>query len=281
MNELTTLEARLSLIKDRVNGVAQKFGSGLYLWGRGGTSKTYTVENTLKASGNSYVMTNSRLTGAGLFDLLAKAPDSVHVLDDVETLFADKTSHGVLRAALGDRRITWQTRTQGRKECEFQGGIIMIANSALPNVPELQAMATRIPIMEYAPTDDEILSLMMHLAEGGFERGGRKLDSLAALEVVAEVVVQSTNRLRPLDIRLYVNACTDRLQYEAGASSNHWKDLLESRLSERVACKKKWESELAKSLMGLPVAVAVARWRAETGKEQASMYRARERALAG
>ena len=39
-------------------------------------------------------MTNSRITGKGLFTLLRDYPNVIHVLDDVETLFGDKHVHG-------------------------------------------------------------------------------------------------------------------------------------------------------------------------------------------
>ena len=39
------------------------------------------------------------MTGRGLFDTLAKHPDAVHVLEDVEQLMNDKNALGVLRSA--------------------------------------------------------------------------------------------------------------------------------------------------------------------------------------
>src|ERR1700733_3757483 len=108
---LAALEHKLQLVRDRTRGVAEGYASGLYLWGDGGTSKSYTVEETLINLGKPYKLSNSRLTGKGLFQLLRDFPDVVHVLDDVETLFADKTSFGVLRSAL------WgQVGKNGRQE---------------------------------------------------------------------------------------------------------------------------------------------------------------------
>src|SRR4051812_46628124 len=97
---LETLDNKLAVIRDRTRGVAKGYHSGFYLWGEGGTSKSYTVLKTLDEVGNAYKVTNSRIAGRGLFDLLEEYPDCVHVLDDVETLLSDKLSHGVLRAAL-------------------------------------------------------------------------------------------------------------------------------------------------------------------------------------
>src|SRR4051812_14293064 len=97
---LDSLEAKLQVIRDRVQGVAEGFAAGMYVWGGGGTSKSFTVEEALKKLGKPYKLTNSRVTAKGLFELLRDHADVVHILDDVETLLKDKTAEGVLRAAL-------------------------------------------------------------------------------------------------------------------------------------------------------------------------------------
>src|ERR1700678_2177100 len=97
---LARLEYKLQTIRDRVTGVAEGWHNGFFLWGEGGTSKSFTVEETLAGLNKAFKLTNSRLTGRGLFDLLRDFPDAVHILEDIETLFADKNSFGVLRSAL-------------------------------------------------------------------------------------------------------------------------------------------------------------------------------------
>src|SRR4051812_366641 len=66
---LASLDRKLQLVRDRVHSVARKYSNGFYLWGEGGTSKSYTVEETLEPL-CPYKLTNSRLTGKGLFTLL-------------------------------------------------------------------------------------------------------------------------------------------------------------------------------------------------------------------
>src|SRR5262249_41198861 len=108
---LADLEHKLQLVRDRTQGVAEGYSNAFYLWGDGGTSKSFTVETTLQALGKRYKVSNSRLTGKGLFELLRDHPDLIHILDDCETLFADNNSHGVLRSAL------WgQADRNGRQE---------------------------------------------------------------------------------------------------------------------------------------------------------------------
>src|SRR5689334_10857746 len=118
---LQGLKTKLEVIKDRVRGVATGFRTGFYLWGPGGTSKTHTVEETLKETGKKYLVTTNRLTARGLFDLLETHPAIVHVLDDVETLLSDRQAEGVLKGALDcprdkERVVTWQTARDGREQ---------------------------------------------------------------------------------------------------------------------------------------------------------------------
>src|SRR5260370_40352198 len=87
---LQTLEPKHQLIRDRVRGVVQAIHPGFYLWGDGGTSKSYTVLDTLQQLKADYVVHNSRMTGRGLVDTLQRLPSSVHVIEDCESIFDDK-----------------------------------------------------------------------------------------------------------------------------------------------------------------------------------------------
>ena len=44
---LSDLQCRLAVVRDRVRGVAVRLHTGFYIFGRPGTSKTYTVKRTL------------------------------------------------------------------------------------------------------------------------------------------------------------------------------------------------------------------------------------------
>jgi hypothetical protein len=104
---LATLEGKLQIIRDRTRSVARGYRNGLYFWGEGGIGKSYSVLSELENLKAKFVLNNSRVTGRGLFDLLQDFPDLVHVLEDCESLFADRNPCGVLRSAL------WgQTNTQ-------------------------------------------------------------------------------------------------------------------------------------------------------------------------
>jgi hypothetical protein len=284
---LAGLEQKLQLIRDRVQGVAQGFSNGLYLWGKGGISKSHSVEQTLNGLAKPFKLTNSRLTAKGLFDLLRLYPDEIHVIEDCETLFADRNAAGVLRSALWgqvengrqERVVVWQT-ANGRDEFVFDGGLILITNAALEDVPELRALKTRIACIHFAVTNDEVAALMRRIASEGHRHGQFFLPPTACREVVDALIERSARIQRPLDLRLAVNAFMDRLQWEHGAAESHWLDLLESRMRERIlppkgrrAMRAEDELAVARRIAHLPTQERLEVWKRETGRSQASLYR--------
>src|SRR5262249_34617176 len=130
---LASLERKLCLVRDRVTAVARGFATGFYLYGAGGIGKTYTVRSHLDAIGVGSKPYTARMTAKGLFLALGKAPDAVHLLEDMERLTKDQDAQGVLRSALWahpgtDRVITWTTAAGGEESVVFRGGIIILAN---------------------------------------------------------------------------------------------------------------------------------------------------------
>jgi hypothetical protein len=288
---LHSLERKRQLIRDRTRGVAEGYATGFYLWGEGGTSKSYTVEQTLQALRKPYQLSNSRVTGKGLFGLLRDHPDLVHVLEDVETLFADKHSFGVLRSALWgqagedgqqERLVVWQTARM-REEFLFEGGIILVANGPPDDVPQLRAVKTRITCLRFQPTTEEVAALMRDIARRGHRHGLHRLSPKECLEVATEIVTRTQRLQRNLDLRLLVNALQDRLQWANGSSETHWLDLLESRMKERVVSpgagvrprseRRARELAVARRIAGLPLEERMRTWERETGRSRASLYR--------
>ena len=288
---LSRLDEKLQLIRDRVQGVADGYNTGFFLWGEGGTSKSFTVEQTLKRLGKSFKLTNSRLSGKGLFDLLRDFPDIIHILDDVETLFNDKNSFGTLRSALGghestpgwqERPVNWQV-AGNREEFLFTGGIVFISNCRLGDIPQLRALKTRLVTTHYRPTNEEIAALMRDIACQGHRHGPYFLPPDECLEVVQEIVARSQRLQRNLDIRLYVNSCKDRLQWANGAAETDWHQLLDSRMNETAspggdkyesrAERKGRELAIARRIADLPPLERLEVWKKETGKSRPALYR--------
>jgi hypothetical protein len=199
--------------------VVKSIRTGFYLWGDGGTSKSYTVLDELQKLKANYVIHNSRMTGRGLVDALQRLPTSVHVIEDCETIFDDKRAWGVLRSALWsqskkrpmERDISW-TAFNTDIRFTFTGGVILIGNRRLETIPELAALATRITVLQLVATFAEVAALMRSVALEGFAFGQDFVTPKECTQV-AEYIIDRMHALdRPLDMRTYVNGVKDYLQ---------------------------------------------------------------------
>jgi hypothetical protein len=285
---LADLEPKLRLVRDRVRGVVQSIHTGLYLWGEGGTSKSYTVLEQLQNLKADYVVHNSRMTGRGLVDTLQRLPSSVHVIEDCESIFDDKKAWGVLRSALWsqskkrpmEREISW-TAFKTNIRFLFTGGIILIANTNLETNPELVALSLRIAVLQLVATFAEIAALMRSVALQGFAFGQDFVAPAECVEVCEHVIDRMRSLDRPLDMRVYVNGVKDYLQCKTGHSDTDWKDLIESRLRrttvlrERRADVMSREASIALELSKMDVTPAerLRLWKEKTNKSGRAYWR--------
>ena len=228
---LSSLEKKLHLVRDHVTAVARGFKTGLFLHGVGGVGKSFTVLGRLERLGVVPRLFNSRMTAKGLFLALAAAPDAVHMLEDMERLTKDPDAQGVLRSALWaqpghDREVTWTT-ADGPRRFAFRGGLIMIGNRPLADLPELRALATRIEVCRLGVSDAELSALMRDLAaEGHRVRGEIVIDPEDCVRVTEHLLKECRAAGCPLDLRLQQKAFQSFLQFAADCSVSHWEDLI-------------------------------------------------------
>lgn len=177
-----------------------------------------------------------------LFNALAKFPDAIHVLEDMEQLYRDSGARGVLRSALWaqqigegqrpERLVTWSThRTE--HFFVFTGGIIMTANRPFPDVPELDAVKTRISYTQLTLSDHELIATMRRLCLDG---QATNLGHVAPAECreVCDFIVETCGGLnRRFDLRLFKNAVGDYAQWRDVEAGCHWQDLVSARIKER------------------------------------------------
>jgi hypothetical protein len=198
---LAALERKFQLIRDRTTGVVKGFSTGFYLYGAGGVGKSYAVLDTLRKLQANFKVFNSRITARGLFDSLEHLPDAVHVVEDTEQITRDGSAQGVLRSALWGqrgagnsgpmvRKVTWNAHNAGGSFI-FTGGIIMTANRPLQALPELNAVRTRIVVMQLEASDLELRALMRGVARRGYEHGGRVLDAAKCTQVCEYLIEHS------------------------------------------------------------------------------------------
>jgi hypothetical protein len=236
---LVSLDSKWRLIDDRVTAVVRGYHTGLYLCGAKGVGKSFNVFRQLQNLECDFRAFNSRMTALGLFRALDKAPDAVHVLEDMERITSDRDAQGVLRSALWsqadrDRVVTWTTNA-GEQRVNFRGGIIMLANRPLGDLPELRALASRIAVHKLEVSDAEMCWHMRRIARQGWSRFQHKLEAVHCLEICEHVIAECRRASCPLDLRLLDNACTDYLLWEANYSHLHWKDLVTTRIQQAAA----------------------------------------------
>lgn len=291
---LAELNKKFQVVRDRVAGVAMGYHSGVIITGRGGTGKSWTAVEELTRLGCDYKLHNTHLTPRALFDEVAENARAVHVIEDAEEVTRNPVSLGVLRSATwGSRRnqqgryarlVTWGAHGAG-SEVLFEGGIVLISNRALGDLPEMRALATRIPSLDLAVTPAEIAALMRSVARRGHQIGEARLGPDECMEVAEFIIAESAQSKRPLDMRALILGYADRLQSEDGDAGCDWRDLIRSTLRGRPAvtgdiepvgmraATKARELETAREIAGLARRERLQAWQEREGKSEAALYR--------
>ena len=271
VKHLKDLDAKMAIVRDRTGSVALRYTTGFFLYGEGGVGKSYSVIHELERLKVDYKIHNSRMTGRGLFDVLAKHPDSTHVLRSA--------LWGQVKDGKQQRVITWNSlRTALR--CHFDGGIIIVSNRPLRSVPELNALGTRINPTQLHVTQQEAAALMRKIAGDGYLLNDRSLSPEGCLEVAEFVIGESLSADRQLDLRILLNSFGDRIQFEHGEAEADWKELVVSRLQERVVMVRRTrdeviggERDIARRIQHLSREDRLGEWRKLTDKSEKALYR--------
>ena len=288
MHPLDQLEQKLGVIRDRVRGVALGHHTGFYLYGRPGTSKTYTVLTTLDREGIPHIRKTGHLTPIGLFNLLAENPDSLIVLDDMTQILSAPIAMQLLLAALGNdpngERSVEYNRAGRKEQAWFGGGIIMISNLELRGDARIDAIKSRVHSFNYDPTDEQIASLILSLAQKGL----RGLSPEISREVASHVLAECQRLDYRPEVRLYVDkALPDFQLWESGESETHWHDLVTTAIQERASDLRheqrpvgRTEQVEAERAIALQIRDAhatrderLSAWQAQTGKSERAFYR--------
>lgn len=291
-NHYEELQRQIKVVKDRVRGVVKGAYNGLYLYGRPGTSKSYTVCSTLDTLAVNYEFSNGHLTPIGLFDLIKENRDRVIVLDDVSAIFNQPIALQLLMAALGSRHDGSQVRlvryktAKGDVVVPFTGGIICISNLPLEGHHHevLAALNDRVFVINFEPSDEQIVALLEELALKGIAGVTPKKCQQVCRFLVNECRVRD---IRP-SVRLFVDkALKDFQLHELGGTETHWKDLIVSNLEQQLVELQHPTVDLTRAeqieaerriamdiyLMFESKADRIDKWNDRTGKSQAAFYR--------
>ncbi len=281
-----------TLLRTRTLSVARRYQTGAYVCGRPGTGKTHTVLEAIDAERLPRIYRNSSMSANGLWEELEANPESTLILDDISNLFTYKRALQVLLAALGGRPgeprpVTYSIKGT-KKEFMYNGGIIAISNLPLKRDPLATALSSRVPPLDFEPTDEMVRAFMIAEAEKGYF----DLSPEECLEVVGFVIEESYRSEYRLDLRYMIRGWQDRRMWRHGHAESDWRDLIRSgmrritveEMEEPVgrAEKTRVKQEIAARLYEeFPddKATRDAEWRKLTGDSPWSMYRHIRRAL--
>jgi len=293
---LLELDRRLGILRDRIRAVATKRTNGLYLCGRPGTSKTFTVKTTLNNLDTTYFYHDGHITPMGLFELIQEHHDKVIVLDDVSEIFRQKQALQILLAALGSQPDDTGTkvvkyRRQGLEQrVNFTGGVIAISNLELQKDSLLQALKSRVHYQRYEPTDEQIVALMYSIAANGFVRRDITLSPNQSCEVVDYLVAECSRLAVRPDIRLLVDkSLPDYMMWLSKMTETDWRDLVTSTVEEELIAlkhtptkptlgrsdRKFSEQQLASDIANMHSKRSdrITAWKTQTGKSERAFYR--------
>ena len=233
-NLVQEFEGKLQFIRDRVASVALGYQTEVYLVGRPGTSKTFTVRKELNRMEEPNLYRNARMNAWGLFSLLADHPEHVIVLDDVTSLYNSKQAMQILLAALDGtpgkaRPVSYRTK-ETEETIPFSGSIIAISNLPLRSDPLARALGSRIVVLEHEPSDDEISAFMRHLALKSF----KDLSPDECMEVAEFIIAETRAHDLRLDLRHLTKAWQDYRQYKHGRAKTSWQDLVRTSLRKLI-----------------------------------------------
>jgi hypothetical protein len=286
---LASLEKKCLVICDRVTLCANGHSNGVYVWGEGGIGNSYRVINQLEYLKVKYVLHNSRLSAASFFQALKKNKDAVHVVEDVENIFKDRGNMNLVRSALWGQRdssgkqnrmVVWGTAPVEQR-IQFDGQIVFTGNRPLDDIPELRAVATRIPIIHLQATRPEILALMKRICIGGYRTDKGTLTKRQCGEVL-EYFLKIFPDDRVFSIRVLIRSLDDRIGVKklGSAISSNWKELMTSQFAgvseppltrkEKLARETTIAIELSKQ--GLNCASLLEEWRERTERKSLDSY---------
>ena len=285
---LLTFEKKLQLIRDRVQSVVGRYHTGCYLVGRPGTSKTYTIKQTLNQCEVPWTYLNARMTPMGLFSILSENPEHIFVLDDISALFKSEQALQILLAALdGDpaepRLINYKSKDKS-ESVWFTGAIIAISNIPLRCDPLARALGSRLVTVEHEPSDEEMSAYILQLAEKGFD--GLTPDE--CLQVAKFLILETRNSDIRLDFRHYDKAVRDYKQFKDGKAKTCWRDLIRTSLTKPATetltpMSKKEEMELEKEKLREAMCKypdSLKEQMKVTGLKRATFYKRRKEVLA-
>ena len=177
------------------------------------------------------------MSARALVEKLQDFPDYIHFFEDLENIYRNHESQGILIAACGGKkshkRIVQWHKHKIDIDFEFTGGIIISSNNRLdPKPGRLGAVASRFSPQEWKLTDLELAALMRHIALTEYQEF--KLTLAEAWEISEFVIAEIEKRSGQgkIDLRTYCElAIPDYKQWRDKRSETHWHEAVRSRIN--------------------------------------------------
>jgi hypothetical protein len=236
------LEDLENLIKLTVSGAS----NALFVAGRGGIGKTFTVEKTLASmgmsDGNGYFKNTGTASAVGIYALLFRYKNEIILFDDSDDALKDQQSRNIIKAATDTkkiRKLVWNKMGSNvvdpdgfdgsddelidagkiPRHFEFTGKIMFISNLKMDKLDPDGAIRTRAFLIDIDPTEMEIYDFMEKIVDKIPLDGTLHLDSETRKEVVQLIrngSSQQTPNLRVLNRALNMKAGAIKAGVEIG-----------------------------------------------------------------
>lgn len=286
------LAARRQRVEDLITGVVRQAYLGALLFGPGGDGKSFEITRNLDLHNVFFGIANSRLSGLGLFQFLERHRNAVCLIEDAESILRDRNALGVLRSATEGsqtgrdgskmRKVTYHSHGKLR-EFVFTGAVILTMNRGLSDLPEAEALATRLQVIDYSLDEDEMIELMIEICEGPDLK--TQLTSEERHEVTAFVIECARRGSYRINLRMQALAFEAFGLWSQGDAGLHWQDTVDSQIQrhgivakpivsfETRAQQINAERRIAREIFHLPAYERLTAWEDQTGKSRAAMYR--------
>lgn len=241
------IDERFAAIDSCVRSVALGNIKSLILSGKPGIGKTHEVTKTLQElddqSQCNFVFVSGRTKPTGLYKLLYdnRFPDSVLVLDDIDSALAEEDSLNILKKACDlreTRKISWLSElkmvseedgAEIPKSFEYEGSIIFITNKDFDSLmrkdsklsPHLEALISRSLYISLGVnnTRDILIRIKQVLNRGMLESKGFSNEEQ---DIIYQFVVDNCDRLWEVSLRM-----VEKLAIVYRSNPDNWKSIAE------------------------------------------------------
>lgn len=244
--EKVAYEDQLEDLKNLVILTVKGASNALFVAGRGGVGKTYTVEEVLHKvglrDGDGYFKQTGSASAAGIYRLLFQHRKELVLFDDADGALADQDGRNLIKAATDTkkvRKLAWAKNAKNLVDAdeitdaqieagmlptsyEFTGRIVFISNLSIDKLDPDRALRTRALMISIDPTDEEVVAFMRKIVDTIPIEDGLTLDNKDRLEVL-DLIDQGGRS--ELNIRKLVRSLNIRASANAGGISS-WERLI-------------------------------------------------------